>query len=95
MLNSMSCVLSLVAQPLGTLTIDVQFGQFIMVAPARPAFNISADRRTITYQSLDNTDEALYNSLQFQYERNAFLDAIQTRLNAIAAESERTLFLQI
>lgn len=40
------------------------------------------------YQSLDNTDEQLYDNLATLYEREAFIDAIETRLAEIAGGSE-------
>ena len=43
---------------------------------------------TISYHSLDALDEALYNGLTRQYERNAFLAAIGDRLAQITAGSE-------
>jgi hypothetical protein len=52
-----------------------------MAAPARPA--VINEGALLRYQSLDNIDQALYNNLQFQYERTAFLVAVDEELGRI------------
>jgi hypothetical protein len=52
-----------------------------MAAPARPVVVNEGD--VLRYQSLDSTDQALYNNLQFQYERTAFLVAVEEELGRI------------
>ncbi|KAG9186086.1 hypothetical protein G6011_02642 [Alternaria panax] len=49
-----------------------------MAAPARP--NVTGDyvNSVTVYQSLDGTDEAIFNRLTTQYERAAFKDIIAT-----------------
>jgi hypothetical protein len=58
-----------------------------MAAPARPATVITGN--TIRYQSLDHVDEDLYNNLGKQYERTAFLAAIDNGLDKIARGSKQ------
>jgi hypothetical protein len=57
-----------------------------MAAPARPA--IVNEGGLLRYQSLDNVDRTLYNNMQIQYQRTAFLAAIERELSLDAAESE-------
>jgi hypothetical protein len=49
-----------------------------MAAPARPNITIDVANNVTVYQSLDNTDETIFNNLQVQYERAAFIDVIAT-----------------
>jgi len=56
----------------------------VMAAPTRPAVVLDDDTRTAAYQSLDNVDEALYNSFRFVYERAVFQRFVAMRLASIA-----------
>jgi hypothetical protein len=61
-----------------------------MAAATRPAIIIAANRDA-TYQSLDATDETIYNNLEFKYIKRAFFEAVQTRLQRAAVAGEHTL----
>jgi hypothetical protein len=57
-----------------------------MVAPARPA--IVNQGGSLKYQSLDNVDQTLYDTLPTQYQRNAFLAVIERELTLPTGESK-------
>jgi hypothetical protein len=54
-----------------------------MAAPSRPSVIIEGG--LLRYQSLDNVDQTLYDDLQTQYQRAAFLVAVQDELGRIAS----------
>jgi hypothetical protein len=58
-----------------------------MAAPPRPATVITGN--TVRYQSLDHIDEELYNNLGTQYERTAFIAAVDDGLARIATGSKQ------
>jgi hypothetical protein len=47
-----------------------------MTAPARPRVITDLPNGVTRYQSLDDIDETIYNSLVYQYEKAAFIDMI-------------------
>jgi hypothetical protein len=49
-----------------------------MAAPARPSITIDVANNVTVYQSLDATDETIFNNLQVHYERAAFINVIAT-----------------
>jgi len=55
-----------------------------MATSGRPA--IDSTGAQTHYLPLDGTDQQLYDSLTYQYERNAFLDMIRTVLRAVTEE---------
>jgi hypothetical protein len=57
-----------------------------MAAPARPA--IVNEGGLLRYQSLDNVDRTLYNNLQAQYQRTAFLAVIERELTLPTGEGK-------
>jgi hypothetical protein len=54
-----------------------------MAAPARPS--VIVEGGLLRYQSLDNFDQTLYDGLPTQYQRTAFLVAVQDELSRIAS----------
>jgi hypothetical protein len=54
-----------------------------MAVPARPSVIIEGG--LLRYQSLDNVDQTLYDGLPTQYQRTAFLVAVQDELGRITS----------